>query len=135
MFTTISIDGIKFNSKAESSFYIYLKQQRDKGKIALIVIHPTTVLQDEFCLNGKKHAAIVYKHGFYVEYNNGNKAYIDVKDKADSTEAIKYRMYLFRQSLLPGFKRVPLLWVKALKGRWVNFFNCKPIHLWECSKL
>ena len=59
MFTTISIDGIKFNSKTESSFYIYLKQQRDKGKIALIIIHPTTVLQDEFYIDSKKHAAIM----------------------------------------------------------------------------
>lgn len=135
MFTTISIDGIKFNSKTESSFYIYLKQQRDKGKIALIVIHPTTVLQDEFYIDSKKHAAIMYQHDFYVEYADGRKAYIDVKEKTDATAALKYRMYLFRQSLLPEHKRVPLLWVKALKGRWVNFFNCKPIHLWECRKL
>ena len=123
------IDGIKFDSKAEGEFYLYLRRKEDKGEIALIGVHPKVRLQDKFSLAGKTYPAITYAPDFHVEFVDGRELYFDVKGISTPVALLKYKMYMHLQYTRPEFARVPLLWVKLERGLWVDYFSGKPINL------
>lgn len=128
------IDGIKFDSKAEGEFYLYLRRKEDKGEIALIGVHPKVRLQDKFSLAGKTYPAITYAPDFHVEFVDGRELYFDVKGMSTPVALLKYKMYMHLQYTRPEFARVPLLWVKLERGLWVDYFSGKPINLdGECD--
>ena len=52
------IDGIKFDSKAEGEFYLYLRRKEDKGEIKLIGVHPKVILQEKFFFDDKKLSGV-----------------------------------------------------------------------------
>ena len=58
------IDGIKFDSKAEGEFYLYLRRKEDKGEIKLIGVHPKVILQEKFFFDDKKYTPITYAPDF-----------------------------------------------------------------------
>lgn len=124
------IDGIKFDSKAEGEFYLYLRRKEDKGEIKLIGVHPKVILQEKFFLDDKKYTPITYAPDFYVEFFDGRKMYFDVKGIATQVALLKYKMYLNIQYLKWNESaRIPLFWVKLVRGQWVDYFTDKPINL------
>lgn len=62
------VDGIEFDSKAESNRYIELKLLEKAGQIKDLSLQPKFVLQPSFKKNGKTHRAIHYIADFiYIE--------------------------------------------------------------------
>ena len=52
-----TIDGITFDSKMESDYYVYLKEEKKAGRIKNFDLQPEFILQPKhFIMNGKVHA-------------------------------------------------------------------------------
>lgn len=75
----VEIDGIKFDSKAEGNFYLYLKGQ----KIKIIELQPKVYLTE---------ARILYKPDFLIE-ENGKPIYVDYKGFQTAVFKIKIRLW------------------------------------------
>jgi hypothetical protein len=80
----VTIDGIEFDSKRESEYYLQYKA--DKA-IAEIECHPRYTLLDSFkdC-NGKTERAITYKPDFRITYADGSIEVVEVKGKRTAKE-------------------------------------------------
>lgn len=93
------VDGIKFDSTAESLYYRLLKR-KGMSFLAIDPIHcvlqDRIILQDSFYLDGKKIPAIEYKADFVI-YKNGKVAkVIDVKGYQDAISMLKMKMFANR---------------------------------------
>jgi hypothetical protein len=86
------IDGIKFDSQAEATYYIKLKNQRESGRIVGFECQPTIILQDKFKYQGQTIRAITYKPDFLVYHASGMIEYIDVKGKKTELFNVKWKM-------------------------------------------
>lgn len=75
----IEIDGIKFDSKHEGEYYLYLKKLKNEGKIKDFGLQTKFELQPSFKKYGKTHRAITYAVDFAIYHWNGEVEYIDVK--------------------------------------------------------
>ena len=75
----IVIDGIKFDSKAEGEFYIYLKDLKEQGKIKDIILQEKLILQEGFKKDGKTFRPITYTVDFTFTTNTGELIRVDVK--------------------------------------------------------
>lgn len=95
----VIVDGIKFDSKAESLYYRKLKRQG----MSFLAVDPTycamqerITLQDSFMLGEKRIPAIVYKADFVI-YKDGEVAkVIDVKGFQDAISKLKMKMFAKR---------------------------------------
>lgn len=75
----VTVDGITFDSLAESKYYEMLKFQKSHGHIQGFIVQPRYVLQPSFRFDGKLHRAIEYRADFEVLLNDGTKKTVDVK--------------------------------------------------------
>lgn len=75
----IVIDGIKFDSKDESEYYLYLKEKKENGEIKDFGLQQKFELQPKFKKDGKSYRAITYTVDFAIYKWNGEVVYIDVK--------------------------------------------------------
>ena len=75
------IDGIRFDSLAESKYYVYLKSCKD---IKIISLQPKVYLTD---------SKILYRPDFLIE-KNGELIYVDVKGFQTPVFAIKARLWV-----------------------------------------
>ena len=89
----IIVDGIKFVSKAEADYYLYLKQMVEEGVVSTFSCQPKFTLIPSYEKYGKKVRPSTYTPDFYVKYANGNEEYIDVKGMG--TQAGELRRKLF----------------------------------------
>lgn len=89
-----TIDGIKFDSKMESDYYLYLKEEKKAGRVKSFEMQPEFILQPKyFILDGIKYT---YEEGLEDIYKDAdkdrkkhNKANPD--NKINIIQAIKYR--------------------------------------------
>lgn len=90
----VLVDGIKFDSKAESIYYLLHKSDRS------MKMQETFVLQDKFRLNGKAYRAINYKSDFTF-YDNRNQLVkvVDVKGVILPEFKIKAKMFANRYGI------------------------------------
>lgn len=125
------IDNIKFDSKMESEYYLYLKAEKKAGRIKKFELQPEYILQPKyFIIKGKvvteddntyakydkerkKHnkdnpnnkieinRAIKYIADFYIEYANGSVKVIDVKGIKTADFKLKEKMFKYRYPELP----------------------------------
>lgn len=110
------VDGITFDSKAESEYYLVLKQMLAAGEIKDMQLQPVYVLQEKCVRNGKKLQAITYKADFEVLHLNGTLEVIDIK--GEETEAFKIKAKMF-QYKYPNMKLTLLK--KVMKyGGWIT---------------
>ena len=87
------IDWIKFDSKLESTFYEFFKDNPD---IKLIERQTSFILQDKFrTKEWEAIRAIIYKCDFYIEYE-WDRYYVDSKWNQDAVFKIKHKMWLHR---------------------------------------
>ncbi|MFB7817403.1 DUF1064 domain-containing protein [Paenibacillus chitinolyticus] len=100
------VDGIRFDSKAEAHYYLFLKSEKEKGNITLLELQPAFVLQDGFKKNGVKYKPIVYKADFKVTWKDGTEEIIDVKGKRTEVYGIKLKLFE---------RRYPKLTIKEIK--------------------
>lgn len=85
------IDGIKFDSKMESDYYVYLKEEKKKGNVKSFSLQPVFVLQPKhFVMDGK---VITEDDKDYEEKNKLRLKYNKTQEKENKIEivqAIKY---------------------------------------------
>lgn len=89
----IIVDGIKFDSEAESDYYIYLKYQKKIGKVTDFELQPVFILQEGFTKHGEKHLPIKYIADFRVIFPDGSTEIIDIKGMLTPEFKIKYKQY------------------------------------------
>jgi hypothetical protein len=96
------VDGIKFDSKKESQYYLKLKTMKESGEIKDFERQVKYVLVDKFTLNGKSYREIYYKADFVIEHLNGTKEVVDVKASKffqDSVYKLKKKMLANRYGI------------------------------------
>ena len=81
--TKCLINGNKFDSKAEASYYLYLLDCEKKNNLKIISLQPKVYLSK---------AKILYKPDFLIE-QNGELIYIDVKGFSTAVFNLKKRLW------------------------------------------
>lgn len=87
------IDGIKFDSEMESNYYLYLKDQLEKGNIGGFELQPKFELQESFKKRGITFRKIEYRADFKVTELDGNEVIIDVKGFSTTDFKIKQKLF------------------------------------------
>lgn len=65
------VDGIKFDSKMESDYYVYLKAEKAAGRVKSFILQPEYILQPKFfIINGQ---TITEDNPKYKEYDKQRK--------------------------------------------------------------
>lgn len=110
------IDGITFDSKMESDFYVYLKAEQKAGRVLSFEMQPEFILQERFIIvEGKSisdsnpdfdklkrkykapiNRAIKYIADFLVVYADKSTKVIDVKGIKTADFKIKEKMFNFK---------------------------------------
>lgn len=87
------VDGITFDSKMESDYYLYLKELQKQGKIIQIVLQPEYVLLPSFKKFGRTVRKMVYRADFFVMYADRKTVVIDVKGVVTKDFRLKQKMF------------------------------------------
>ena len=95
------IDGVKFDSKVESKYYLYLKDLESQGELSQLDCQPTFTLMEGFRRNGVKIRDIVYKSDFRYLRKDGKTVVADVKG-GDSTPEFKLKAKLLLKLIDEG---------------------------------
>ena len=105
------IDGITFDSKMESKYYLYLKAEKEAGRVKDFILQPEYILQPKFFIYNKKRLAfnkanpdkkinivqaIKYRSDFEVTYADGSKKTIDPKGIKTADFKLKEKMLRFK---------------------------------------
>lgn len=121
----IIVDGIKFDSKAEGDYFLYLKSEKEKGNIDSIELQPIFELQTKF-KHGKKGniRSITYKADFFV-FSGRDQWVVDVKGMATPLSLLKRKLFLYI------WPHLDLLWVTKSKKYsdtgWIDYFELEKI--------
>ena len=89
----ITIDNIKFHSRAEANYYSHLKLLKRAKQIVGFEIQPEYIVYDGFVRDGKKYQPIKYRGDFLVTYPDGRKEVIDVKGVQTPVYRLKKMMF------------------------------------------
>ena len=125
----VILDGYKFDSEMEASFYVLLKSKLENKEIKDLKIHPQFILQDGF-VNGenKKFEPIIYEADFSYSYIGEQVIQVvDVKGMITDDFAIKWKMYDYKfgnGKLL--YSSLQVLKYSKTTG-WVNYDEYKSI--------
>lgn len=93
----MSLDGIRFDSKAEGNFYGRLKLLQRAGLIKEIQLQPSFLLQEPFTDRyGEMHNAISYIADFRVTFPDGSQKVYDTKGVRTKEYVIKKKLFLMR---------------------------------------
>lgn len=91
-------DGIKFDSKKESQYYLKLKMLEKAGKIKDLKIHVPFLLLNTIKYKNKTYSKVQYYADFqYLDVETGKIKIIDVKSeitKKDKVYRLKIKMLL-----------------------------------------
>ena len=116
----VVVDGIKFDSQAESKFYLHLKECKEKGTIKGFELQPPFILQESFKYQGKTILAIKYIADFRVITPEGLSYIVDVKGKETTDFKIKAKMY---KKLYP--EPLKLVTWSGIDGGWIELEDLK----------
>lgn len=109
-----TIDGITFDSKMESKYYLYLKELKAQGIVTDFRLQPEFILQESFIvvdgvviyssnpdfnkIKKKTKAPIVqaikYKSDFDVDYADGHNEVVDPKGVSTADFKLKRKMFM-----------------------------------------
>lgn len=92
----VEVDGIKFDSKAESEFYLHLKELKESGEITDFMLQPKYELQPAFEKRGVKFRAIMYVADFLVYHTDGSEQVIDIKGMETADFKLKKKMFEYK---------------------------------------
>lgn len=90
------VDGIRFDSKVESLYYLHLKKMKEQGKLKDFRLQPVYELQPKFEYQGLKRRAINYKADFLVVDNEDKETVIDIKGMPTTEAKLKRKMFEYR---------------------------------------
>jgi hypothetical protein len=88
-----TVDDIEFDSKAESQYYLHLKERQEKGEIVAFQLQPSFTLQEAFKKEGKTFRKIEYKADFEIIHHDGSIEIVDVKGFETADFKIKRKLF------------------------------------------
>lgn len=91
----VSLDGKKFDSKAERDYYSSLLLLKRAGEVIDFKMQEEFVLQDGFLRGKKKYRPIKYRADFVVKYKDRTEV-VDVKGFETQIYKMKRKMFLSR---------------------------------------
>ncbi|MDB0438076.1 DUF1064 domain-containing protein [Clostridioides difficile] len=119
----IVIDGIKFDSKDESEYYLYLKEKKEKGEIKDFGLQQKFELQPKFKKDGKSYRAITYTVDFAIYKWNGEVVYIDVKGYSTQQGELRKKLFDYK------YQDKTLIWISKSKkygiDGWIEYDELK----------
>lgn len=89
----VELDGIVFDSKIESKYYEYLKEQQRNRKILFFRTQPIYQLQESFKKYNKTFRRIDYIADFEIHHLDGSIEVVDVKGYRTQTFNIKRKLF------------------------------------------
>lgn len=87
------VDGLNFDSKLESDYYIHLKEKQLRGEIQSFHLQPIFTLQEGFRKNGKWIRPILYKADFEIINLDDSIEIVDVKGFETADFKIKKKLF------------------------------------------
>lgn len=124
----IEIDGIKFDSKDESLYYLDLKTSKESGNIIDFELQPKYELIPKFKYMGENRRAITYSPDFKIINNDGTSYVVDVKSMGTATQQGELRRKLFEYK----YPSIELIWycrnIKHGINGWVKYEDLKKIY-------
>ncbi|MGL4522531.1 MAG: DUF1064 domain-containing protein [Bacilli bacterium] len=116
----VTIDNIKFDSKAESQYYMHLQQRIRDNEILGFKLQPKYKLQESFRKNGKLYRAIDYVADFEIEHLDGSIEVIDVKGLALPIFNLKEKLYHKRYQ-----HKLSVVTFSKIDGGWIEMDELK----------
>lgn len=117
----VVVDGIKFDSKQESEYYLHLKELKERGEVAHFELQPEYVLQEGFKKRGLTFQAIKYRADFLVWYDRvTTPVVIDVKGMETADFKIKAKMF---EKQFPY--ELKLVSFSKIDGGWIELKDLK----------
>ena len=92
----VVVDGITFDSKMESDYYLYLKQLEKLGIVSEFLMQKSYTLLEGYDKEGKKIRPIIYKSDFEVHFADGHIEVVDVKGFLTADFKLKKKMFEYR---------------------------------------
>ena len=125
----IEIDGIRFDSRDESLYYLYLKKCRDKRSIVDFELQPKYELVPKFKYMGQNRRAMTYSPDFKIIRLDKSEYVVDIKSMGTSTQQGELRRKLFEYY----YSEIELIWVcRNLKhgdlDGWIKYEDLKKIY-------
>lgn len=121
----ITVDGILFDSKEESYYYEYLKQQKAKSEIINFELQPKYELLPAFRKDGKLSRAITYTPDFIIYHNDGSEELIDIKGMETQQGNMRRKMFDHK------YPHLKLTWLarslKYSKTGWIDYDELKKL--------
>lgn len=112
----VEADGLKFDSKKEYEYYLFLLEKKKKGEVVDIKTQPVFLLQESFKKNGITHRKISYKADFLVTYSDGRIEVVDVKGMVTPYFSMKRKMFEYKYR---DHELLLLTYVKSYGG-WIT---------------
>lgn len=110
-----TIDGITFDSKTESKFYVYLKELKKAKRIKDFKLQPKFTLIPKFKNCGKVYLPMTYTLDFLVVLLDDSEEYIDVKGSFVSDRTVVKAKLLRSQH-----EDMRVRFLKPYKGSWFD---------------
>ncbi|AQL56429.1 DUF1064 domain-containing protein [Abyssicoccus albus] len=106
----IIVDGIKFDSKVEASYYKVLKHKQEIGEVKDFELQPEIEIIPSFKYKNRKRRPMVYRMDFKVEYYDGLIVYVDIKGMPTPDAKLKRKLveHMFRDNELEH-----IIWLSA----------------------
>lgn len=123
----VFVDGIRFDSKDESKFYLVLQKQKKEGIIKKIELQPKYQLIPKFKdYTGKTQRAITYTADFKVIFEDDKEVVFDVKGFCTEQGKLRRKIFLYT------YPEVELQWVASSikygdKYGWINYDELQKI--------
>jgi Protein of unknown function (DUF1064) len=114
------VNGIKFDSKMEGDYYLYLVSLAEKGEIASFSLQPEYVLQEGFKKRGLNFLPIKYKADFEVHLQDGDYYTVDIKGFETADFKIKKKMFEKRYP-----QELKLITFSKIDGGWISLEDLK----------
>ncbi|AGK52012.1 DUF1064 domain-containing protein [Bacillus sp. 1NLA3E] len=118
----VTIDSHKFDSVAESKYYMQLKWLEANKQILFFRLQPRYLLQEAFDKGGQHFRKIEYVSDFEVHHLDGSIEVIDVKGV--ETEAFKIKRKLFEKKYP---HKLSLITYKKEFGGWIELEKLKKL--------
>lgn len=111
----VVVEGINFDSKMESDYYLYLKQLEKQGIVSEFLMQKSYTLLEGYDKEGKKIRPIIYKADFEVHYADGHIEVVDVKGFLTADFKLKKKLFEYRFPFV-----LKLVKFSKIDGGWIE---------------
>lgn len=117
----VIVDGIEFDSKIESQYYLFLKNRLDNKEIAAFWCQPSYEITPKFIKMGKQIRATHYTPDFLIRHLDGSLEAIDIKGFPDTASELRKKWFDYR------YPEIKLTWLSYVKkyGGWIEYDELK----------